>query len=208
MRNLIAVLVVAVAAGCGNSGARVHASLTDAPINIANVAHVYITVSEVRVHSDADEQENEGENDESRDGGSGDGGSEGDHGHHEAEGDGARGKGWVVLCSTTEKFDLVALRNGNFAPLCGGKLTSITPGHVSKIWLGVTAAQLVFNDGTIKDLAVPRGKGNGLVIDVDDVLEKDKDGELKIDFVASDSVDDNGNGTFSFHPRLKEIHGH
>ena len=43
---------------------------------------------------------------------------------------------------------------------------------------------------------------------MDDELEKNKDGELKIDFVASESVDDNGNGTYSFHPRLKEIHGH
>ena len=62
-----------------------------------------------------------------------DGGVGDDHGHHDAENDGARGKGWVVLCSTSETFDLMALRNGNFAPLCGGKITDITAGHVSKI---------------------------------------------------------------------------
>jgi hypothetical protein len=225
MKKLVTILAAAAAASCGsNSGARVRASLTDAPLNIANVAHVNITVSEVRVHSDTDENENEneGEDDERRDGGAGDAGTadagasdagvqdggSGDRGHHEADNDGARGKGWVVLCSTPETFDLMTLRNGNFAPLCAGKLTTLTPGHVSKIWLGVTAAQLVFLDGTTKDLTVPRGHGNGLVIDVDDTLEKDKDGELKIDFVASDSIDDNGDGTFSFHPRLKEVRGH
>ena len=209
MKNLIPVLAVAVivAAGCGSSGARVHASLTDAPINIANVAHVNITVTEVRVHTDASENENEGEKNES-DAGVSDGGVGDDHGHHDANNDGARGKGWVVLCSTPETFDLMALRNGNFAPLCAGKITDITAGHVSKIWLGVTSAQLVFTNGTTANLTVPRGKGNGLVIDVDDLLEKDKDGELKIDFVASESVDDNMDGTFSFHPRLKEVHGH
>lgn len=203
MKKLITVLAVAAAAGCGNSGARVRASLTDAPINIANVAHLNITVSEVRVHSDADENENEGEHNDS------DGGTDaGDHGHHDADNDGARGKGWVVLCSTPQVIDLMPLRNGVFTPLCGGKAIDITAGHVSKIWLGVTAAQLVFTDGTTANLTVPRGHDNGLVIEVDDELEKNKDGELKIDFVASESVDDNGNGTYSFHPRLKEIHGH
>jgi hypothetical protein len=156
MKKLVTILAAAAAASCGsNSGARVRASLTDAPLNIANVAHVNITVSEVRVHSDTDENENEGEDDERRDGGAGDagtadagasdagvqdGGSGDDRGHHEADNDGARGKGWVVLCSTPETFDLMTLRNGNFAPLCAGKLTTLTPGHVSKIWLGVTRA--------------------------------------------------------------------
>ena len=205
MKMLIPVLAVALVAGCGSSGARVRASLTDAPINIANVAHVNITVSEVRVHSDADEHENEGEKDVA-DGG--DGRMGGDHGHHDAENDGARGKGWVVLCATPETFDLMALRNGNFAPLCGGNAIDITAGHVSKIWLGVTAAQIVFTNGTTANLTVPRGHDNGLVIDVDDLLEKGRDGELKIDFVASESIDDNGDGTFSFHPRLREVHGH
>ena len=213
MKNLIPILVVALAAGCGSSSARVHASITDAPLNLANVAHVNITVSEVRVKSDTDQNENEGEKDESADGGIDahhvDGGTADDHGHHEAANDGARGKGWVVLCATPQTFDLTALTNGNFAPLCSGAVIDITPGHVSKIWLGVTAAQIVFKDATPPfNLTVPRGNGNGLVIDVDDVLEKDKDGELKVDFVASSSITDNLDGTFSFHPTVKEVHGH
>ena len=112
MKKLIPILAVAVAAGCGRSSARVRASLTDAPINIANVTHVNITVSEVRVHSDDDTNENEGEDNRSDAGTTAamDGGMGDDHGHHEAEGDGARGKGWVMLCSTPETFDLMALR--------------------------------------------------------------------------------------------------
>lgn len=209
MKKPLLYAVLAAAAACGNKpSARVRASLTDAPLNVANVAHFNLTVSEVRVKNDDDENENEGEGQNNdRDGGDGrTGGHGGDH--HDADQDGARGQGWVVLCDTPQVFDLMALRNGNFAPLCNGKVTTTAAGHLSKIWLNVTAAQLVFNDGTSKDLAVPHGKGNGLVIDVDDLLEKDKDGELKIDFLAGESVEDNGNGTYTFHPRAKELHDH
>lgn len=195
---LSAALVLA--AAC-SKGSQVKASLTDAPID--NVSKFEVTISEVRFHDDADENENAGE-DKTAPAAQ----------HQDADDDGARGKGWVVLCTGTQTFDLMTLRpltSGAkvFAALCSGKTATVTPGKIDALWLDVTKVHVVLTSGAVYDFTPPHGVGSGLKIKVDDEdLAKSGDTELKIDFDAASSFIANVDGTFTVKPKLTKIpHG-
>lgn len=201
---LPAALLLVLASACGKS-AQVRASLTDAPID--NVTVFNVTIDEVRFHDDGDDLENDGEHQHDLAVS-----ATGVVSHKDADDDGARGKGWVVLCSgTPQTFDLMKLRpdpagNKVYASLCGTNAVTVPTGKVDKFWLDVTKVHIEFTNGTKLDWTPVHGQGSGLKIDVDDDLNKNNQLELKVDFDAANSLIANADGTFSVKPRLVELH--
>src|SRR5438067_102697 len=139
MRLFVAALVSAVAVGCGSNGS-VRVSLTDDPAQ-GSVKQLILTTYEVRIHDDGD----------SASGG----------GDAAAQADGATGAGWVVLCNDEQTFDLLQLRNGVMAGLCGGRTIDVAAGRVSQLRLGIKKAQLIMDNGVTQDLDVPSGATSG-----------------------------------------------
>jgi hypothetical protein len=191
--------LLVLAAACGKSS-QVRASLTDAPID--NVSKFEVTISEVRFHDDAEESVNGGE----------DKAPTAAADHKDADDDGARGKGWVVLCTGTQTFDLMTLRPTTtgakvFAALCGGASVSVTPGKIDALWLDVTKVHVVLTSGVVYDFTPPHGVGSGLKIEIDDEdLSSGGDTVLKIDFDAAASFIANLDGSFSVKPKLTKLH--
>src|ERR1700682_4329696 len=196
--NVLCATLLVLAAACGKSS-QVKASLTDAPTD--NVSRFEVTISEVRFHDDAEESENAGE----------DKAPAAAAKHKDADDDGARGKGWVVLSTSTQTFDLMTLRPTTtgakvFASLCAGQSATVAPGKIDAIWLNVTKVHVVLTTGATYDLTQPQGVGSGLKIEINDEdLTKGGDTELKIDFDAAASFIANLDGTFSVKPKLSKI---
>jgi len=174
--------LAAAAIGCGTNGA-IHVTITDDPV-AGTVQKLILTVNEIRVHDDGDASS-----------------STGDTG---ATADGATGSGWIVLCTDVQTFDLLTLNNGVNLALCGDKQESVPTGHISQIRLGVQSAQLVTDTGT-QDLKVPSGPQSGMKIDVNQDVAKDQTLEIKLDFVASESLVQQGNGDWTLKPVLKVL---
>ena len=208
MRNLTvsAAALLVLASACSKS-AQVRASLTDAPID--NVAVFKVTVSEVRFHDAGDDLENDGEHNDAQ---PADGGTATMNGHQDANDDGARGKGWVVLCSGPQTFDLMQLRptpTGQkiYASLCGGNAVSVPTGKVDAFWLDVTHVHIEFTNGhaTI-DMDLPHGEDSGLKIEVEDDLNQNSQAEMQIDFDAAGSLLQDSSGNYTVKPRLLQVH--
>ena len=175
--------LAAAAVGCGSNGA-VRVTLTDDPA-AASVKQLLVTVNEVRIHDSGEDTA-----------------TGGDAG---ATADGATGKGWIVLCSTVQKFDLLQLTNGRTMPLCGNQSITVPTGRVSQLRLGVQSAQLVMDNGGTQDLSVPSGPSSGLKIDVQRDVLKDQTLEVKLDFDANASLVQQGNGSWSLKPVLRVL---
>jgi hypothetical protein len=179
---------------CGSSSGtgQLKLAMTDAPSDLTNVSHVNVTYDELRVHDDAAS-------------GKPDGGAA-------AAGDGTDGDGWLILCSETKTVDLLELTSGRFTPLCaqpaadGGieeRAISVPAGNISQLRLHVTAAQLVFNDGTAPaDLTIPSGTTSGLKIDVNKSVPSGGTLEIKLDFNAAQSITKLGTGAYKMQPVL------
>lgn len=176
MKTLAALALLASA--CSPS-AFVQVSLTDDPV-AGGVQQLILTVDEVRIHDDADNSS-----------------AGGDAG---AQADGATGKGWVVLCTDVQTFDLLQYTNGRALPLCGGRSLTVAAGHVSQIRLGIKSAQLVLGNGQTQNLDIPSGPQSGLKVDVQRDVGGNQTLSIALDFVASQSLVDHGNGTWSLKP--------
>ena len=183
MRLFSFVAMAAVAVGCGSNGA-IRVAITDDPA-VASVRQLVLTVNEVRVHDDGDDTT-----------------TGGDSG---ATADGATGTGWIVLCSGPQTFDLLQYQNGATLPLCGGQAVTVPTGTVSQLRLGVQSAQLVMDNGATQDLAVPSGPQSGFKIDVGESVQKDQTLSIKLDFVADQSLVQQGNGSWSLKPVLRVV---
>jgi hypothetical protein len=195
MKILPAACFAAAAVACGGSNGTIKVSLTDAPSDLANVSQVNVTIDEVRVHDEA--------------------ASSAADGGPDAASDGVDGRGWIVLCSDQRTYDLLALTNNRFVPLCtqtvadGGSeaaAISVPAGRISQVRLHVVSAQLVFNDGTAPvSLTVPSGPTSGLKIDVGQDVPAGGNLDLKIDFDAAASITRQGTGTYTLHPVLRVV---
>ncbi len=98
-----ALIAAAATTACGRGTGTVRPLLTDAPAP-ANVQKVLITINEVRIKDEAEDAENRNEPDDDKPGLNGSPAT-----HPEAEQDGVRGKGWIVLCTGLQTFDLLSL---------------------------------------------------------------------------------------------------
>jgi len=195
-----ALIAAAATTACGRGTGTVRPLLTDAPAP-ANVQKVLITINEVRIKDEAEDAENRNEPDDDKPGLNGSPAT-----HPEAEQDGVRGKGWIVLCTGLQTFDLLSLTNGRFAALCPNPI-DVPAGKIDEIWLGVTAIKIVYTDGTSADIVVPRGHTNGLKLDLDDVLEHNGSLEINVDFDAGLSlILDSSGMVASLSPKLRELH--
>lgn len=183
MRSLSFAALAVLAVGCQNYGA-IHVAITDDPAT-ASVKQLVLTVNEVRVHDDGE--------DTATSGGPG------------ATADGATGSGWVILCNDPQTFDLLQYRNGATLPLCGNQDVTVPVGHISQLRLGVASAQLVMDDGATEDLSVPSGPQSGFKIDVNQDVQKDQTLSIKLDFVADQSLVQQGNGGFSLKPVIHSV---
>jgi hypothetical protein len=181
--KLAFLVLSAIAVGCGSNGS-IRVSLTDAPAP-ASVKQVINTTNEVRVHDDNEPT--------------------GAGGDSTAGADGATGTGWVILCNSQQTFDLLQLTNGQTMPLCGGQAVEVVTGNISQIRLGVTSAQLVMTDGTTQPLDVPSGGSSGLKINVGRDVQKDQTLDIKLDFDASASLQQQGNGDWKLKPVLRVL---
>lgn len=189
--------VLALAAACGSSNGTIKVSITDAPTDLTNVSQVLITYDELRIHDEASDSE------------------PADAGTADAAADGVDGKGWMVLCSETNQFDLLGLTGGVFAPVCTQKLAdggtgeaeiSVPAGRISQLRLHVTSAKLVFNDGSPEvSLTVPSGPQSGLKINVDRDVPAGGTLEVKLDFNAASSITRTGSGAYVFKPVLSVL---
>lgn len=190
MKNLIAALGMALV-GCSGTG-QMKASLTDKPTDLVNVKSVLITIDGVRFHNDAADDFDAGP---------------GPDGGTVAEDDGTSGRGWIELCedATPVTFDLMTLTNGRTAALCDGRVLTVPAGKVSQARLHVVSAKLVFLDDTEFTLTVPSGSTSGLKINVDQEIPAGGTLDLKFDFVASDSITAEGNGSYSLKPVIKIV---
>jgi len=199
IRFALAAVIAAAACGRGNTGT-VRATLTDAPAP-SNIQKVLVSINEVRIHDDGEQLENSNEPDDDKPG------AAAEAKHPEAEKDGVRGKGWIVLCTAAQTFDLLALTNGRVAALCPQPI-DVAAGKIDEIWLGVTAIKIVYTDGTSTDIPVPRGGTNGLKLDLDDApLARDGSIEIKVDFDAGLSLEIDSTGhVVAVHPKLREMH--
>lgn len=196
MRTSFLALSALVLAACGGSNGTIKVSLTDAPSDLTNVSQVLITFDELRVHDEAASSTPDG-------------------GPADAAADGVDGKGWIVLCSDTRQLDLLALTGGVFAPVCTQTLSdggateaeiSVPAGRISQLRLHLTAAKLVFNDGTAPvNLTVPSGPQSGLKINVDRDVPAGGTLELKLDFNAAQSITKLGNASYSLKPVLSVL---
>jgi len=199
MRNLpllSAATALVLTAACGKT-AQVRASLTDAPID--NVTVFNVTIDEVRFHLDNDEVENENES------------KDPSATHKDADDDGARGKGWVVLCTGSQTFDLMKLRPAPtgekvWSALCGGATVTVPAGRVDKFWLDVTQVHIELASGAKLDFTPAHGTNSGLKIEIDEDASKGGERELKIDFDAASSRIANLDGSFSVKPKLLALH--
>jgi hypothetical protein len=193
--TMVGLVLAVLAEACSGTG-QIKASLTDKPTDLANVKSVLITIDSVRVHDDAASAFDAGPVADA--GVATDGGVLSDD-------DGTSGSGWIELCESTagETFDLMTLTNGVTTPLCQGRVLTVPSGKVSQVRLHVVAAKLVMTDNTEHQLTVPSGSQSGLKINVDEEIPSGGTLDLKIDFVASDSIVADGNGSYSLKPVIK-----
>jgi hypothetical protein len=184
MRSLLVAALAALASSACTHSGMVAVQLTDAPSDLSNATQVLVTVADVRVHNDSDGAVPPAEGDVAG-----------------AQADGADKAGWIVLCTPNVTYDLMKLQNGATAPLCPA--TETIAGHLSQMRLGVTAAQIMWNDGSSTVLKVPSGSTSGLKIDIDRTVTAGQTTTLTLDFVASDSIVNQGNGNYSLKPVLR-----
>lgn len=195
---LVRPLLVALATltvGCGGTG-KLKLSLTDAPADLSNVSEVNITVDEIRIHSEGTSTAPDG-------------------GSAQDSEEGVNGKGWIILCSDVRTYDLMKLTDGRFAPLCssatadGGsevREIEVPAGRISQLRLHLSAAGLVFKDGTPPtSLTVPSGAQSGLKINVQRDVPAGGVLDLKLDFDAASSINKQGNGGYKLAPVLKVL---
>jgi hypothetical protein len=112
------------------------------------------------------------------------------------------GSGWMIICDTTQHFDLLQLRNGAMALFADDQLDA---GHYTQIRLKITDGCNVVVDGERHDLAIPSGYQSGVKINHQFWIEEDVTYELLLDFDAEKSIIQKGNGQYQMKPVIRAI---
>ena len=114
---------------------------------------------------------------------------------HKAEGE------WFVLSSDTQTVDLIELQNGVTMLFADTVLTS---GHYTQLRLLITDAEIVV-DGIPYPLEIPSGDQTGIKLIHEFTLEPDFVYELLLDFDASRSIIQTGNGQYKLKPTIRIV---
>ncbi len=107
---------------------------------------------------------------------------------------------WQVLKLENTTFDLLKLRNGVFTTLALG---TVTPGHYGQIRLKLGAGSNVVVGGTTYPLTVPSGLQTGYKLVGDFTVPATGLIELALDFDASRSIIQTGNGRYMLKPTVR-----
>ncbi len=107
---------------------------------------------------------------------------------------------WQVLKLENATFDLLKLRNGVFTTLALG---TVTPGHYGQIRLKLGAGSNVVVGGATYPLTVPSGLQTGYKLVGDFTVPATGLIELALDFDASRSIIQTGNGRYMLKPTVR-----
>jgi len=110
--------------------------------------------------------------------------------------------GWMVICDTTQTFDLLELRNGAMALFADHQLG---PGHYTQIRLKIGDGSHVIVDSGQYDLEIPSGYQSGIKVNHQFQIQEDVTYELLLDFDAEKSIIKKGNGQYQLKPVIRAI---
>jgi hypothetical protein len=119
-----------------------------------------------------------------------------------ADSDSARG--WVVLNHDSTTYDLIQMQNGTFRVIGS---TTLAAGTYSQIRLKIGAGSTVVVNGQTFPLTVPSGAQSGLKIQGPFVVSGGQVTDVLIDFDASRSIIQTGNGTYMLKPVIHVMNG-
>ena len=119
---------------------------------------------------------------------------------HVADQDSA--SGWMVICDTTQTYDLLVLRNGAMALFADHQLD---PGHYTQVRLRITDGSNVIVDGSQYDLEIPSGYQSGVKINHQFQIQEGETYELLLDFDAEKSIIQKGKGQYQMKPVIRAI---
>lgn len=110
--------------------------------------------------------------------------------------------GWQTLRSDSIGFDLLTLRGGVLAQLATGVIPS---GRYDEVRLKLGAGSTVTVDGVVHPLVVPSGSTSGLKIKGPFTVPDGGSIDIAIDFDASRSIHETGNGTWMMRPVIRLV---
>src|SRR5262245_27158001 len=110
--------------------------------------------------------------------------------------------GWQILSAKANTYDLLALQNGVFATIGEGPLPA---GTYTQIRLKLGAGSTIVVDGTTHPLTVPSGMQSGLKLNGTFVVPAGGNTDVGIDFDASRSIHETGNGKWMLKPVVRVI---
>lgn len=159
--------------------------LTDAP---ANYEEVNIEILQVLVNrdEDAEQPDDEGENSKSED----------DNGEEDDE------NGWYSIMDDSITVNLLDYRNGAVLDL--GE-TELEAGRYNQIRLILGDNNTVVIDGETHNLTTPSAQQSGYKLNVQADVEENQVYDLVIDFDASQSITETGNGNYILQPVLRTV---
>lgn len=108
--------------------------------------------------------------------------------------------GWMVIDSSTRTINLLNLTNGNVDIIGSGRLHI---GSYSQIRLKIGTGSNVVVGGTTHPLEIPSGSQTGLKINHAFDIETNVLYELTLDFDASKSIHQTGNGRYMMRPVIR-----
>ncbi len=150
--------------------------LTDAP---ADFEAVLIDIQSIRLHKNADEETDSTESNEE-----------------------AEEEGWATISYDGGQIDLLELRNGNEMSLGETQLSSGTYKQIRFI-LGDNNEVVI--DGQSHPLQTPSGQQSGFKLNIDEYIQGGSIHSLLIDFDASRSITETGNGSYLLKPVLRTV---
>lgn len=159
-------------------------SLTDAP---AAYDEVNIEIRQVLVNQDEDAEDPDSN------------GEENDEGEEDG---GAEDNGWYSILDDSMTVNLLDYQNGNTLEL--GE-TELEAGQYNQIRLILGDNNNVVIDGETYNLSTPSAQQSGFKLLVNATVEEDQVYELVIDFDASQSIVETGNGNYILKPVLRTV---
>lgn len=109
--------------------------------------------------------------------------------------------GWIDLPTNAGIYDLLTLQNDVFATLVDPM--AIPSGRINQMRLILGNNNSIMVDSVVHNLATPSAQMTGLKFNVNSILAPNQLYALTIDFVANESIVEQGNGTYSLKPVIK-----
>lgn len=112
-------------------------------------------------------------------------------------------QGWIILPSNPGIYNLLQLQNGVDTVLATA--AQLPAGHVSQMRLILGGNNYVVSTGTVTPLELSSQDQTGLKLNLNYTFDPNVAYEILFDFVASESIVEQGNGQFRLKPVLKTV---